>query len=209
MRRLNMKRFRWWIAGLFAAAGGVALLQSARTDEPAKDRVKVESRIVGQVTTKDDGVRTRPGEAGEPPRAVISAGTMPHLKAVVDGRTVQITGAAEVFCREPQRTYIWLVRIYDDPAPIRKPEGGHLIYPKRKLLQEHHYLERPIRLPAGQERMAPIFADAVDLKPGRYQVVLTLYGVRPGFPFEILKRGEDLRRRADSCLFRQTSIVVD
>jgi hypothetical protein len=208
MRRQRPGRFAVAAAALvlaLSAAAGRSLIGQA-AGGPKAPGVRTETAVTKgpHPSAEEHALLARRAEAQagqmEQGGAVQRHVTSGPMALRVDGRLVAISGRARVFDGDPGNLFVWLVRVYAD-------DGAR----KRRLLKEQHYVDRPAVLPPGETVMHPTFDDIVDLsdlKPGAYQVELSLYGVPPDFPFARVKFGEDLHRKTHGWVGRSQKVTL-
>lgn len=175
-------------------AGGTTEKQVSRT--PIQAHPQDAGRVVpGGATARIDPGATRPPAPGQMPSPSLRRMHFRQMDVVTVGQRVAVTGAAEVYETVPGNLYVWLLRIYsgDDQKP---------------LLKEHHYANRAVIVPQGVDTMSPTFEDAFELPPGVYKVELTIYCVAPGFPFDKLQYGEEMRKATLTKLSRFRKITI-
>lgn len=138
-------------------------------------------RVIGPDVANQVAVRRQNMQMQLPmPNETRTAGMEP-MRVEVQGNNVLINGKAKIYETQPAN-YIWLLRVYKHGT--------------KELLSEHHYLDAVNSLAEGQFSMTPEFEDMINLRPGRYRVELSIYGVAPNFPLKTVKFGEKMRDRA-------------
>lgn len=135
-----------------------------------------------------------PKKAAQIPPNLVRQARMAAMDVEIQGQQVIVSGQAEIYDSAPGVNYIWLLRVY-----TANP---------RKLLNEHHYVERASRLAIGSVFMTPTFRDAIDLPPGTYSVELSNYAVPPDFPLDSVKVGENMKTRALSNVARIRKVSI-
>jgi hypothetical protein len=148
----------------------------------------------GQKITHSKGATPLLGGMPLPDCDKIRTVRFPASNVTVNGRTVVITGQAEIEDGTGENKYLWLVRIY---------EANHL----KTLVKEHHYFNQVFQVEGGHA--FPTFADQVDLPPGRYQVQLILYARALGFDLARTQPEEDLKKTFEGSLTHAHEVTVE
>jgi len=103
----------------------------------------------------------------QPGRGVVASGLMRLLAVEAAGDTVHVAADAFLHDTRPGMRFVWAVRVLD-PADART-----VLYEKLYDDQAFDLLGRPTRSVTFEDRLA------VPLKPGKYRLELTWFGVHP------------------------------